>query len=140
MFTKKIYVPILLLLFLFFACEKQKTNPFEGAWKMIKGTYSSDDTKIETTEEQRFCIKIMGPKYFAVVEMFKHNPDSLFFAAVGTYEFTKDKYIEKYTASNVGYQIGSKRTFDYTLENDLWTLTGKEKDMELYEEWMRIKE
>lgn len=135
-FLPLLAVPIILLLQ---SCTKSASS-LEGTWQMEQGTYTSlrDSLKIETDGTDRFSIKIMGPKHFAVVEMFKNNPDSLFFAAVGTYRLTPTKYIETYEASNVGYQVGTSREFDYSLDGDRFTITASLQDAELHEVWARV--
>ncbi|MFQ5638487.1 MAG: hypothetical protein ACE5IR_10885 [bacterium] len=131
---------LLTVLFVFWACTKERTTPLEGAWKMVKGTYTDleSNQKIETDESQRFCIKIMSGHHFSVIEMFKDKPDSLFFAAVGTYKLSDDVYTETYEASNVGYQIGASREFVYNLQEDRWTLNRSQEEMDLQETWVRV--
>ena len=70
--------------------------------------------------------------------MYNERPDSLFFAAVGTYKLTSNKYIEQYDASNVGYQINTSREFDYSLEENRWIISTADKDMKLQETWVKI--
>ncbi|MFQ5750651.1 MAG: hypothetical protein ACE5HI_01530 [bacterium] len=135
------FLQLVVLLILLNGCSKQESNPLEGTWTMESGTYTNlkENQKIETDQIGRFSIKIMAPNHFAVVEMFKSKPDSLFFAAVGTYQLTKNKYIEKYEASNVGYQVGTSREFDYSLQGDRWTITQFKEDIELREVWVRVR-
>jgi hypothetical protein len=133
---------MLAILLLVNGCTKEKSSPLEGTWKMVSGTYTDlqSNQKIETDESERFCIKIMSGNHFAVVEMFKDNPDSLFFAAVGTYEVSGNRYIETYSASNVGYQVGTSREFSFTLDSNNWTITRSQEDMDLREIWVKVEQ
>ena len=135
-------LPFVAILMVVNGCSRPASNPLEGTWRMVSGTYKNleEGQRIETEGTRRFSIKIMSPSHFAVVEMFRDKPDSLFFAAVGTYELTRDKYIEKYEASNVGYQVGTSREFDYTLEGDRWTIHTTTEYMELHEVWVRDRQ
>lgn len=123
-------------------CEQSQEGSLTGTWQMESGTYTDRamNQTIVTDESERFSLKIMSSKHFAVVEMFKAKPDSLFFATVGTYSITGDKYIERYEASNVGYQVGALREFSYSLEGDRWTISTTEENMDLRETWVRVQQ
>ena len=125
------------------ACSQSTASQaLEGTWKMESCAYGGTEHK-ETTESEkieRFCLKIFSPGHFAVVEMFEDNPDSLFFAAIGRYQLTADKYSEKYDASNVGYQNETWREFDYSLDGDSLTITQSSDDMNLHEVWVRVEQ
>lgn len=138
----KLFLSLVAILILVNGCAQQKSGPLEGAWKMVSGTYTDLKTNQEIAMEKtgRFCIKVMSDTHFSVVEMFKENPDSLFFAAVGTYQLTDDHYVETYQASNVGYQIGTSREFVYNLEGDRWTIMRSQEDMELRETWVKVEQ
>lgn len=133
------FITLFLIFILISGCGKTDTHELEGTWVMESGIYTDlgTDQKIETQKTKRFAIKIISPTHFAVVEMFKDKPDSLFFAAVGTYELTPDKYRETYNASNFGYQVGTSREFDYSLEGNHWSITRSDQDMKLQEVWIR---
>ncbi len=134
-------IAVLCLLLMLSACASQKENPIEGTWRMVSGRYVEPDADvvITTDEHTRFAIKVLGPSHFSVVEMFKENPDSLFFAAVGTYRLDGDKYIEQYEASNVGYQVGTSREFSFALVTDSLTISSSRGNMELHEVWVRVQ-
>ncbi len=120
--------------------EKQvKPGPFCGAWKMIRGTYKGPNFSVQSTEENRICYKVISLDHFAVVEMFKDNPDSMLFTAVGHYQYDDSTYTENYEATNVPFQVGKKNVFRYRLENNRWYLDMKTEDMELHEVWERIQ-
>lgn len=126
----------------FLNCARQSETPIEGTWQMVSGTYTdiANTVTITTDESKRFSLKVVGPKHFAVVEMFKENPDSLFFAAVGTYKIKGNKYIETYEASNVGYQVGTSREFEFGVTGGRWKIksVGSDSDMALDEVWARL--
>ncbi|HHM23526.1 MAG TPA: DUF4488 domain-containing protein [Bacteroidetes bacterium] len=124
------------------SCEKKRQvrpGPFCGAWKMISGTYKGPNFTVQSTEENRLSYKVISQDHFAVVEMFKSNPDSMLFTAVGRYTYDDSTYTEFYEATNVPYQTGTKNIFRYKLEGNRWILDMKTEDMELHEVWERIQ-
>ena len=132
---------LLLVVFVFFmSCNKSEKLGLEGTWQMISGVYTDLNTneRIVVDDSTRFSMKILCREHFAVVEMHKENPDSLFFAAVGMYKLTPHKYVERYQASNVGYQINTSRESNSALEEDRWTTQSSDEYMELKETWIKI--
>lgn len=125
------------------ACSKSEPSALEGTWRMEACTYIGSE-KNNTSESdditKRFCLKIFGAGHFALVEMFKDNPDSLLFAALGKYQLTHDRYMEKYDASNVGYQTDSWREFEYFLEGDSLITISISEDVTLKEVWVRLEQ
>ncbi len=121
-------------------CSEQKGQALTGTWKMESCTYSGAERNesAQPKDVKRFCLKIYSPPHFAVVEMFEDNPDSLLFAALGTYELGSSRYMEKYDASNVNYETTTWREFDYSLQGDRLTMTRSADDMALQEVWVRV--
>lgn len=121
-------------------CQTQeRIGPLCGAWKMVSGSYRGPDFQVNCSENDRICYKVLSRDHFAVVEIFPDNPDSMLFTAVGKYHLTDSLYVEEYEATNVPYKTGTSMTFKYKLENSRWIIETREKDMELYEEWERVK-
>ena len=130
------------LIFIIAGCQKKPEHgALEGAWKMASGTYIGPSFKVECSEQDRLCYKVISKDHFAVVEVCPANPDSMLFTAVGIYSLSDSVYTEKYEATNVSYKIGTSMNFKYKLEENqmLWIIDAKEEDMELHEVWQRIQ-
>ena len=113
-------------------------GPLCGTWLMENATYTGSDLKVTVTSDERTCYKLMSGEHFAVIEMYKANPDSQFFAAVGTYETTDSTYTEYYEASNTPAKVGTKMVFKYELQGDLWTIENQTSGMTMVEHWERV--
>jgi len=132
------FVAFILTSFLLFSCAKKEQNVC-GTWKMIEGNYEGPDFSVKTDAEKRICYKILSENHFAVIEMYMDNPDSMFFAAVGTYQLLDSTYIETYEASNVPTKIGEKMEFHSTLHDKTWKISLNKDDLFLEETWICLK-
>lgn len=118
------------------SCQKTKPS-FQvcGTWRMVSGVYITPSMTVHSDGTNRISYKIFSGDHFSVVEMFKNNPDSLFFAAVGTYDLTDSTYTEKYQASNVVAKVGQQLKFKSQISEGVWRIQLKTVDMELDETW-----
>jgi len=133
-----LFIPI--LFFVLIVCsQKQEQESLCGTWKMVSGIYKGPDFMVKTDESKRSCYKLLSQDHFAVIEMFKSNPESLFFAAVGSYELIDTSYVENYEACNIPSKVGESEVFFSTVKGDTWRIRMKKEDMELDETWVRIK-
>ncbi len=132
------FLAIFFTALLLVSCQQKEPNQLCGTWRMVNGIYKGPDFTVETNEDKRICYKLISEKNFAVIEMFKSNPESLFFAAVGHYEWDDTSYVEHYEASNVPTKIGETERFTSRLDGDLWHISMKSQDMELEETWRRV--
>jgi len=134
----KIGMTFFLMWALFLSCTKKDKTTLCGTWKMIEGNYKGPDFSVVTTEENRICYKILSQNHFSVVEMFTQNPDSQFFAAVGTYTLSDTTYTEHYEASNLPSKTGETLTFHSIVKDNKWTISLKANDLELHETWICV--
>lgn len=135
---KSIYITLVLLMALFLSCAKKQSD-ICGAWRMVEGTYVGPDFSVTTDSENRICYKVISEDHFAVVEVYADNPDSMFFAAVGSYTLDDSIYTETYDASNVQTKIGEKMEFHSILENKTWKISRIQDDLHLEETWVCVK-
>jgi hypothetical protein len=124
---------------IFSACQDSRQTSLCGTWRMTSGEYSGENFSVSENENTRICYKILSPRNFAVIEMFPNNPDSLFFAAFGTYDLSDTAYVEHYTASNVPGQIGETTRFHSEIDGDIWRIRLHQQDMKLRETWQRVQ-
>lgn len=122
----------------FFSCGKKQPDVC-GTWRMAAGTYIGPDFSVTTDAENRICYKVLSGDHFAVVEVYADNPDSMFFAAVGSYEIDDSTFTETYEASNVPTKIGEHLQFQSIIQNETWDISLKKDDLQLQETWVRIK-
>ena len=132
----KAFLAFLLMWPLLFSCTNSEKNRLCGTWRMIEGTYIGPDFSVTTTEEDRICYKIISQNHISVVEMYKANPDSQFFAAVGTYTLSDSTYTEYYEASNLPSKMGEKFEFHSIIEDKKWTIKLETDDLQLEETWV----
>ena len=134
----KICFIFLLIWPLLFSCSNKDKTRLCGTWRMVEGIYSGPDFSVTTTQEERICYKILSENHFSVIEMFKANPDSQFFAAVGTYSLSDSTYTEYYQASNIPSKVGEKFEFHSVIQDNKWTIKLKAKDLQLEETWVCV--
>ncbi|NOY57970.1 MAG: hypothetical protein GXO75_03420 [Calditrichaeota bacterium] len=129
----------LVLLGLFFAgCKKEDKTVLCGTWKMTSGKYVGPGFSTTLDETNRISYKILSQNHFAVVEMYHDNPDSQFFSAFGTYNFTDSSYTEHYEACNIPSKVGQSLKFKSKVENGKWIIQLKNEGMELNETWICV--
>lgn len=128
----------LVLACLVFSCSRKKPNVC-GTWRMVEGYYDGPNFQAKTNTDIRICYKIISESHFAVIEMYSDNPDSMFFAAVGSYEIDDSTYTEIYEASNVPTKIGEKMVFQSSIENNTWKIKLNRDDLSLDETWVCVK-
>ncbi len=129
---------LILLVLIFVGCKEEPKTTLCGTWRMTVGTYVGPGFSTTSDEKNRISYKILSQKHFAVIEMFHDNPDSQFFAAVGTYAFDDTSYTENYEASNIASKIGQSLRFKSKVKDGKWDIQLKTKDMELNETWMCV--
>ena len=129
----------ILMLFFLTACNPN-TPRVCGTWRMVTGTYEGPDFTVQTNEENRICYKILGDRHFSVVEMYPDNPDSNFFAAVGTYSLSDSFYTERYEASNIPSKMGEVFVFKSQVEGKTWKISLQSEDLTLEETWVCMSE
>jgi len=138
----RLYILIIALLVIFLVllqCQGQKErSQMCGTWRMIEGTYEGPGLRVVFDKNERICYKIIGEEHFAVIEMFKHNPDSLFFAAVGTYTWDDTSYTEHYAASNDPAKVGESLTFQSSVKSFIWKISLEQEALTLDETWERM--
>lgn len=120
------------------SCSKTKPE-ICGTWRMVEGTYVGPDFSVTTDSENRICYKVISEDHFAVIEVYADNPDSMFFAAVGSYTLNDSTYIETYEASNVQTKIGEKMQFHSSISDKVWKIKRIKDDLHLEETWICIK-
>ncbi len=135
----QVCLSFILFLMIFFSCTTKNQLDVCGTWRMVEGVYIGPDFKVTTNAENRICYKILSGDHFAVVEMYAYNPDSMFFAAVGSYTIEDSTYTEIYEASNVPTKIGEKMVFHSVIENKTWKISLKKDDLHLEETWVCVK-
>ncbi len=133
-------VGIVILICLFITSCNKETPRVCGTWRMVEGVYEGPDFTVRTNEETRICYKIMGDRHFSVIEMYPDNPDSNFFAAVGTYSLTDSAYTERYEASNIPGKVGEELVFHSELDDKTWKISLESEDMTLHEIWTCVNE
>ncbi|MBN2410066.1 hypothetical protein JXQ31_00145 [candidate division KSB1 bacterium] len=134
---------LIIALFIFFLvllqCQGQKERSLMcGTWRMIEGTYEGPGMKVVYDKDERICYKLISEEHFAVIEMFKDNPDSLFFAAVGAYSWDDTSYTEFYEASNDPAKVGESLTFQSSVKGFIWKISLEQESLTLDETWERI--
>jgi hypothetical protein len=87
----------------------------------------------------RLCYKILSDDHFAVVEMYKSKPESLFFAAVGQYTLDDTVYTEILEGCNVPAEVGRTNVFHSQIDDNTWRIYMKRQDVELDETWVRTR-
>ncbi len=120
------------------SCANENKYKLCGTWKMVEGTYIGPDFSVTTTSENRICYKILSENHFSVVEMFTENPDSQFFAAVGTYKLSDSTYTEYYEASNLPSKTGETLTFHSVIKDKKWMISLTSQDLQLKETWVCV--
>ena len=123
---------------LILSCSKSRSD-ICGTWRMVEGTYVGPDFSVTTDAESRICYKVISDDHFAVVEVYADNPDSMFFAAVGSYKLDDSTYTETYEASNVQTKIGEKMEFQSNLKEKTWKISRIKDDLHLEETWVCVK-
>ena len=139
----RIFISILslsILCFCFLNCSTDEAGSLEGTWQMVSGKYVTPSGIVECNEEARLCYKILGEQHFSVVEMYRANPDSGFFAAVGRYKVDGPEYTEILEGCNNANMVGNSNVFESTLTGNSWRIYRKTEDMELDETWVRVKQ
>jgi len=136
---KALFFTAALLLQLSLGCQAPESRNLCGTWRMVQGKYSGPELQVSQDENTRICYKILSEDHFAVIEMFPHNPDSLFFAAVGKYDLKGSVYREHYTASNVSSKVGQTLEFTSEVKGDVWHISLQTVEMTLTETWQRIQ-
>ncbi len=120
-------VSVVLMILLFMSCQPKPgevmlKGPLCGTWRMIEAQYASGEISGTIDGEERICYKLMSGEHFAVIEMYKANPDSQFFAAVGTYTLGEGTYTEYYEASSSPARVGTHLTFKSEIVENQWTI------------------
>jgi len=134
------FTTLLVFLLVLLQCREQKPPQHSsmcGAWSMIEGTYIGAGINTVYNQDERICYKLISDEHFAVIEMFKANPESLFFAAVGTYQWTDSTYTEIYEAANDPAKVGQSLTFRSSVKDIYWKISLEQEDMMLNETWER---
>jgi len=117
------YVFVALLYLLMVSCGKMQERPLQGTWQMTEGIYTTSSGKVIIDGDKRLCYKILGDDHFAVVEMYRSKPDSLFFAAVGQYSVKDTTYTEILEGCNVAADTPSAiNAFLVFTNNLIWLL------------------
>jgi hypothetical protein len=129
----------LILLLVIAHCGEKEETGIKGTWKMISGKYMMPSGSVDLDIDNRLCYKIISDDHFAVVEMYKSNPESLFFAAVGKYTLEGDIYAETLEGCNIAADVGRTNVFHSELSEEGWRITMKREDMELDETWEKIR-
>ena len=120
------------------SCSKCGDNQLCGTWRLVQANYSGPDFELSINENSRICYKILSEQHFSVVEMYPQNPDSFFFAAVGTYSLNDTSYVETYEASNMSAKVGEKVHFHSIVEGDKWRIRGADENLKINETWIRV--
>ncbi|HPG42031.1 MAG TPA: hypothetical protein PLP19_21975 [bacterium] len=133
------FTALLVFLLVLLQCEQKppQHSSMCGAWSMIQGTYIGAGINTVYNQDERICYKLISDEHFAVIEMFKANPESLFFAAVGTYKWTDSTYTEIYEAANDPAKVGQSLTFRSSVKDIYWKISLEQEDMMLNETWER---
>ncbi|MBN1540863.1 hypothetical protein JW992_01875 [candidate division KSB1 bacterium] len=137
--NKRYVIVALFLLLPTLRCGEPESAGLCGTWRMVQGEYKGPELQVKQDEITRICYKILANDHFAVIEMFPDNPDSLFFAAIGTFQLNGDSYKEHYTASNVASKIGQTLAFYSEVKGDIWHIRLQTQEMSLSETWQRIQ-
>ena len=135
--SKLIFILICLALLTFVQCQREKAPALCGTWKMQLGLYNGPDFSTRCDDKNKICYKLISQDHFAVIEMCKQNPDSLFFAAVGTYSLNDSVYTEHYEASNIPSKIGQNLEFQSEFDGNQWIIKTKVDDLYLEEIWVK---
>ena len=123
---------------LLLACQEVPDQRLCGTWRMVSGAYKSPDWTIREDENSRMCYKILSQKHFTVIELYPQNPDSLFFAAFGTFELTDTSYVEHYEGSNIPGKIGTSLHFRSKVDGGKWRIFLNTEELKLDETWIRV--
>jgi len=139
----RLYVLIIALfvfLFVLLQCQGQKErSKMCGTWRMIEGSYEGPGVKVVYDKDERLSYKLISEEHFAVIEMYKANPESLFFAAVGTYTWDDISYTEHYEASNDPAKVGQTLTFQSSVKEFIWKISLEQESLRLEETWEQIE-
>ncbi len=141
---KKIYhlFTVLGLVLLLSACEK--TNPIEGTWILVKGSYVTEDNTLNyPVSDKNKRLKVVGKTHFATVWQ---DPDNDAYCGYngGTYELKDGIYTENLEYFNENKFIGTKSYFLLSIDGDIITITacnamGEEQEYGFFEEWKKIE-
>lgn len=109
-------------------------GPFEGAWEMISGTYTTPDTTVELRIPQ---VKILTQTRFA----FGRQNEESAFAGGGRYTVNGDEYTEIVEYHSDPQAADTTLVFEYQIEGDtLWYHSGNiGPNFHLEEVWRRIE-
>jgi len=143
---KKIYVPLIVILFLFIGnscCEK---NQVEGTWELVSAKWYSDTNIVEfPNSEYDRELKMFGKTHVFFIRQDTTNKD-LFFSGGGTYKLEGNKYTETLEFSSWGGGIGSISTYECQFTDSMMITTGplneegdKLPGFQLHEEWKKIE-
>ena len=137
---KRFVIVLVSIVCLVLSCSSVKeTATLEGTWQMVSGRYETPTNTVICDKDTRLCYKLIGENHFSVVEMYRANPDSAFFAAVGRYTLDDNKYIEILEGCNNANMVGDVNVFESTLTKDEWRIYRKTDDSILDETWIRVK-
>jgi hypothetical protein len=136
--TNFLLVTFLLILILL-SCNKTEEQKLCGTWHMCSGSYNGADFSINVQEDIRISYKILSEDHFTNFEVFVNNPDSIIFAAIGTYEFKDSIYVEHYKASNIPNKENETARYHSILKDGNWILTLFKEDLSVEETWCRIE-
>lgn len=102
---------------------EQASDPLDGAWEVIHGVYGLPDTPTELHSVERpIQLKIFNSGHFAYV---RHKEDGSFQAAsAGSYIVEGDRYTETTKWSYLPESIGTRVTFRWRIEGDLFCMSG----------------
>ncbi len=114
-----------------------QTNPFIGAWELVSGSYIDDQgivTDYEAAEMK--ALKVLAAHTFSFISTAK----GVFYAAGGgDYSVAEGTYQETPALASHESMLSQTYTFQYQLENEIWTNSRWKDGVRVeFEVWKRL--
>ena len=107
---------LIFLSLIIISCSAPNDNDFNGVWKYVSGSYTSDDSTTDRTSDDIKSIKIFSGNYYSLLTQIVSNDN--FFAHSGLYNVEGESYTESFKMHKNPEMIGRSETFKYQLKNN----------------------
>jgi len=107
---------LIFLSLIIISCSAPNDNDFNGVWKYVSGSYTSDDSTTERTSDDIKSIKIYSNNHYSLITQFISSDN--FFAHSGLFNLDGESYTESFKIHKNTEKIGKSETFRYELNNN----------------------
>lgn len=113
-------------------------NNLLGTWQLVSQKGVSGGTPFSSDSSKTYEVKIITPNKF-MFTVYDKDPDTLSMSAQGSVYINGHNYKETITHATSKDMVGPSFTYSSTVAGNKWRIKGGSKNLELEENWVKIK-